>query len=152
MRKLLVFVIVLMVLAVSCGSAPKKKDTVIKNGRTDSGIKIILPSYEFKDLKKVYLYNDVENDRNNEILVKIAEMLKAKGVEAIIDNGQAMKYENDDLRIKTFQELMSVYFHVAILKPGRPKGNEEKIAKIKADSIPKLVDLTMKFIFQEQAQ
>jgi hypothetical protein len=44
---------------------------------------------------------------------------------------------------------MSVYFNLLILKPGEKKGNEPVIADIKADSIPKLVEITLGFIFND---
>lgn len=148
MKKLQVLVIFLMVFTISCGSAQKKKDPAFKVARSDSSVKVISSDFKFEDIKKVYLYNEVENDDNKAILLGIAAKLKEKGIEAIIDSGETMKYENDDLRIKTFNTLMSVYYNVAILKPGGQKGNEEKVATIKGDSILKVVDKTIEFMFQ----
>jgi hypothetical protein len=137
----------LLFFTISCGTGDKKKDPVMKGARADSSVKIIDPDFKFENIKKVYLYNEVEDDDSNGTLIGIAAKLQEKGVEVIIDHGESMKYENDDLRIKTFKNLMSVYFHVALLKPGNVKGNEETIATVKADSVPKLVDKVLELIY-----
>lgn len=148
MKKLQVLIVFLMIFAVSCGSTQKKEEPAYRSARSDSSVKIISPDFKFENIKKIYLYNEVESEDNKAILLGLAAKLKGKGIEAVIDNGETMKYENDDLRIKTFNTLMSVYYNVAILKPGEPKGNEEKIATIKGDSILRVVDKTIEFIFQ----
>ena len=147
MRILKIFVVFLMFYAVSCGTAEKKKDPVMKGAREDSIVKVVDPDFKFENIKKVYLYNEVDDEDSDGVLMGLAAKLQEKGVEVVIDKGEAMKYENDDLRIKTYKNLMSVYFHVAILKPEGPKGNEETVATVKADSVPKLVDKVIEFIF-----
>lgn len=148
MKKLQVLIVFLMIFAVSCGSAQKKEEPAYRSARSDSSVKIISPDFKFENIKKIYLYNEVENEDNKAILLGIAAKLKEKGIEAVIDSGETMKYENDDLRVKTFNTLMSVYYNVAILKPRGQKGNEEKVATIKGDSILRVVDKTIEFIFQ----
>lgn len=148
MKILQILIIFLMIFTISCGSAQKKEDPEYRSARSDSSVNVISSDFKFENIKKVYLYNEVEGEDNKAILLGLAAKLKGKGIEAVIDSGETMKYENDDLRIKTFNTLMSVYYNVAILKPGGQKGNEEKIATIKGDSILRVVDKTIEFIFQ----
>lgn len=147
MKFLKFFVMFLLFYAVSCGTGDKKKDPVMKGARADSSIKIVDTNFKFENIKKVYLYTEVDNEDNNGALIGIAAKLQEKGVEAIIDRGESMKYENDDLRIKAYKNLMSVYFQVSLLKPGKVRGNEEVVATIKADSVPKLVEKVLDLIF-----
>ena len=59
-----------------------------------------------------------------------------------------MTYDGESFRIRTYKNLMSVYFNLVILKPGDKKGNEKTVADIKADSILKLIEITVGFIFK----
>ncbi len=147
MKFLKLFLMFVLLFSVSCGTAEKKKDPVMKGARADSKIKIVDQNFKFENIKKVYLYSEVENEDNDGALIGIAAKLQEKGVEVIIDKGEAMRYENDDLRIKAYKTLMSVYFQVALLKPGNVKGNEEIIATVKADSVPKLVEKVIELIY-----
>lgn len=143
----ILFVIVFTV--TSCGSADKKKDLSIKSARTDSGITVKDSSFKFNGIKRIILYNEIEDEDSKAILSGIAEALKQKGIDAIIDIGESMEYKEENLRVKTYKTLMTVYYNVKILKPGGQKGNEEIIADIKADSIPKIIENTVNFILQE---
>lgn len=130
-----------------CGTAEKKKDPVIKTAREDSQIAVKDPAFSFGVIKKVILYNEVEDADSKVILNGIAVKLQEKGVEAQIDTGESMEYTDENFRIRTYKDLMGVYFKLYILKPGGQKTNEEIVAEIKADTIEKLVNNTIAFIY-----
>jgi len=153
MRFLNVFFILFLLFSFSsCGSTEKKKDPTMKGARADKGITVKDEAFQFNDLKKVILYNEVDNEDNNAILFGIAGEMQKRNIEAVIDTGESMDYEGESFRIRTTKDLMSVYFKILILKPGGKKGNEETIAEIKADSVAKLVEITMGFICSQKNQ
>ena len=141
-----------LLFSAGCGSANKKNDPSIKGARADKGITVKDEAFQFKDLKKVILYNEVDNEDSNAILYGIAGELQKRNIEAVIDTGESMNYEGERFRIITVKDLLSVYFKILILKPGGKKGNEETIAEIKADSVAKLVEITMGFICSQKNQ
>lgn len=135
------------ILFISCGTAEKKKDLGFKTARSDSGMTVKDPSFKFENIKKVILYNEVEDDDSKMILFGLASKFQEKGVEVQIDNGESTEYKDEQLRIRTYKDIMGVYFQLYVLKPGGQKTNEEIIAEIKADTIEKLVNNTIAFIY-----
>jgi len=125
----------------------KKNDPVIKTARADSGMTVKDPSFKFENIKKVILYNEVEDEDSKMILIGLASKFQEKGVEAQIDNGESTEYRDEQLRIRTYKDLMGIYFRLYVLKPGGQKTNEEIVAEIKADTIEKLVNNTIAFIY-----
>jgi len=142
-------IFVFLLFSASCGSTEKKKDPTIKGARADSGITVKDENFKFEGIKKVILYNEIDDEESNAILYGISGAFQQKGIEAVIDTGESMTYDGESFRVRTYKNLMSVYFNLVILKPGGKKGNEEIIADIKADSIPKIVEITVDFIFQK---
>lgn len=142
-----IIVTICLVFSTSCGSSEKKKGLEVKGARADSGITVKDENFKFEGIKKVILYNEVDDEESNAILYGISGAFQAKGIEAVIDTGESMTYDGESFRIRTYKNLMSVYLNLLILKPGEKKGNEPVIADIKADSIPKLVEITLGFIF-----
>lgn len=132
-----------------CGTAEPKKDPVIKTARSDSGLTVKDPSFKFENIKKVILYNEVEDADSSAILEGLAAKFQQKGVETLIDKGESTEYKDEQLRIRTYKDLMGVYFQLYILKPGGQKTNEEIIAEIKADTIEKLIINTIAFVYGE---
>jgi hypothetical protein len=143
-----IIIVVCLLFSAGCGSTAKKKDVTIKGARADSGITVKDEGFKFEGIKKVILYNEIDDEDSNAILFGIAAALQSKGIEAVIDTGESMTYDGESFRVRTYKNLMSVYFNLVVLKSGGKKGNEEIIADIKADSIPKLVEITVGFIFK----
>jgi len=143
-----VIILISLVFLISCGSTEKKKGLEVKGARADSGITVKDENFKFEGIKKVILYNEVDDDESNAIIYGISGAFQTKGIEAVIDTGESMTYDGESFRIRTYKNLMSVYFNLLILKPGAKKGNEPVIADIKADSIPKLVEITVDFILK----
>jgi len=139
-------IFVFLLFSASCGSTEKKKGVTIKGARADSGITVKDENFKFEGIKKVILYNEVDDEDSNAILLGIAAALQSKGIESVIDTGESMTYDGESFRVRTYKNLMSVYFNLVILKPGGKKGNEKTVADIKADSILKLIEITVDFI------
>lgn len=139
--------LVFLISFLSCGTTEKKKDLGFKTARSDSGMTVKDPSFKFENIKKVILYNEVEDDDSKMILFGLASKFQEKGVEAQIDNGESTEYKDEQLRIRTYKDIMGVYFQLYVLKPGGQKTNEEIVAEIKADTIEKLVNNTIAFIY-----
>lgn len=144
-----IIITICLVFSASCGSTDKKKGLEVKGALADSGIAVKDENFKFEGMKKVILYNEIDDEESNAIIYGISAAFQQKGIEAVIDTGASMTYDGESFRIRTYRNLMSVYFNLLILKPGAKKGNEPVIADIKADSIPKLVEITLGFIFND---
>lgn len=138
----------IIIFSAGCGSAESKKDPTVKGARADSGVTVKDENFKFNEIKKVILYNEMDDEESNAVIFGIAGALQKKGIETSIDTGASMDYDGESFRIRTYKNLMSVYLNLVILKPGEKKGSETIIAEVKADSVQKLVETTIDFIFK----
>ncbi len=118
--------------------------------RADRGIQIKNSDFNFSDVSTIYIYSQEENESELKSIEHISKELKEKGFNVVIDRGQTLDYTNDDLRIRAYHKLMSIMYHVYIVKPEQAKGNEDIIAVIKADSASKLARITANFILERK--
>ena len=132
----------------SCGTYEPKKDTTISTAAQDVGIEIRDPSYNIKNPAKVIIYTVTRNKEEEDFLRHISEKLAEKGVETVFDHGQMVEYGNETFRIRTREKLMTFHHYLQIVGTGR-KGQEPVIVDLKADTLPKLLELLMKVVFGE---
>lgn len=144
---------ILFLFSVTTGCS--EKYTPVKTGnisgdRADRGIQIKNADFDFSDVATIYIYSQEENESELKSLDHISKKLQEKGFNVVIDRGQTLDYTDDDLRIRAYHKLMSIMYHVYIVKPEQAKGNEDVIAVIKADSAPKLARITANFILERK--
>ena len=130
----------------SCGTYEPRQDASLAGRATGSSIDIRDSSFDLSNPRKIILYTLTQDKAEKELLERIAGKLTEKGVEVVLDFGQIVDYGDENYRIRIREKLMSIHQHLQIVAPGL-KGNEPIIAEIRAESIPKLIEVLLDLIF-----
>jgi hypothetical protein len=146
MKGKMFILVTVLIFTASCGTYEPKSGPSMSSNIADRGVDIRDTGFNIKNPSKVILYTVTQNAEEAELLKKIAEKISEKGVETVLDLGQIVDYGDENYRIRTKEKLMSVHHFLQIVAPGI-KENEPIVVEIKADSIPKLIDILMNLMF-----
>ncbi len=134
-----------LLLLIGCASV-ESEQTTLKSAVQSEYITVVDKTFTLRRGGNVYIFTKTDSDDELALARAIAGKLKPLGFNPIIDTGQSMEYENESFRVFIKKEMLSVMNFAFILKPGGPKGNEEHIADVKAETPKKTVEALIQFV------
>ncbi len=130
----------------SCETSKPKK--VEFSDLKDVSVKILDKSFDFSKIKLIIIYSKQENEDELATLSDLNDLLTKNNYSVIMDTGDDIDYGKEQLRMRTSHKLMSIMHYIYFLKGGtsQPKGNEDIIAIVKADSAEKAAQTALKLL------